>query len=108
MKRALILTGLVYAKFSFYKSALLAFFLHHAGDHEAGRAAGAQLDELAGGRGLAEQLAGDLVTEDGDLLVGGDVAALNPAASMAICISCSWNNGTPRVFSSEFRSSGWR
>ena len=25
-------------------------------------------------------------------------AALNPAASIAICMSCSWNSGTPRVF----------
>ena len=24
----------------------------------------------------------------------------NPATSMAICMSCSWNRGTPRVFSS--------
>ena len=33
---------------------------------------------------------------------------VNPATSMAICISCSWNNGTPNVLPSEFSSSGWR
>src|SRR5213082_3264427 len=27
-----------------------------------------------------------------------------PAPTMAICIACSWNNGTPRVFSSTRRN----
>ena len=27
-------------------------------------------------------------------------AALNPAQSIAICMSCSWNSGTPSVFAS--------
>ena len=35
-------------------------------------------------------------------------AGLNPATSMAICISCSWNSGTPKVLASEFSSSGCR
>jgi hypothetical protein len=33
---------------------------------------------------------------------------VNPATSMAICINCSWNNGTPSVLPSEFSSSGCR
>ena len=33
---------------------------------------------------------------------------VNPATSIAICISCSWNNGTPSVFSREFRNNGCR
>ena len=37
-----------------------------------------------------------------------DSAGVNPATSMAICISCSWNSGTPSVFCSDFSSSGWR
>ena len=35
-------------------------------------------------------------------------AGVNPATSMAICISCSWNSGTPRVFFRLFSSRGWR
>ena len=35
-------------------------------------------------------------------------AALNPATSTAICMSCSWNSGTPRVFSRDRSSSGCR
>ena len=33
---------------------------------------------------------------------------LNPATSMAICMSCSWNSGMPRVFASDGSSNGWR
>jgi hypothetical protein len=32
---------------------------------------------------------------------------VNPAASIAMCIICSWNKGTPRVFLSERSSDGW-
>ena len=37
-----------------------------------------------------------------------DSAGVNPATSMAICISCSWNSGTPSVLARLFSSSGWR
>ena len=33
-----------------------------------------------------------------------DSAGVNPAMSMAICMSCSWNSGTPRVRDSVARS----
>jgi hypothetical protein len=33
--------------------------------------------------------------------------AVKPATSTAICMSCSWNSGTPSVFSRAFFSSGW-
>ena len=33
---------------------------------------------------------------------------VKPATSIAICISCSWNNGTPSVLPSEFSSNGCR
>ena len=33
--------------------------------------------------------------------------AENPATSTAICMSCSWNSGTPRVFFSAPASNGW-
>ena len=35
-------------------------------------------------------------------------AAVNPATSTAICISCSWNSGTPRVLARDRSSSGCR
>ncbi len=35
-------------------------------------------------------------------------AAVKPATSMAICMSCSWNSGTPSVLRSELSSSGCR
>ena len=34
--------------------------------------------------------------------------AENPATSIVICISCSWNSGTPSVFSRAFSRRGWR
>ena len=37
-----------------------------------------------------------------------DSAPVNPATSMAICMSCSWNNGTPRVFFNDGSSKGCR
>ena len=37
-----------------------------------------------------------------------DSAGVNPATSMAICISCSWKSGTPRVRSRAGCISGWR
>ena len=33
-------------------------------------------------------------------------AASKPATSMAICMSCSWNSGTPSVRSNAFSSNG--
>ena len=33
---------------------------------------------------------------------------LKPPTSMAICMSCSWNSGTPSVFSNDRSSSGCR
>ena len=37
-----------------------------------------------------------------------DSAGVNPAASMAICMSCSWNSGTPSVLASDRSSRGCR
>ena len=34
-------------------------------------------------------------------------AAVNPAQSTASCMSCSWNSGTPSVFSRHGFVSGW-
>ncbi len=35
-----------------------------------------------------------------------DSAGVKPATSMAICMSCSWNSGTPRVLARQRSSSG--
>jgi hypothetical protein len=35
-------------------------------------------------------------------------AGVKPATSIAICMSCSWNSGTPSVLASAFSSSGCR
>ena len=35
-------------------------------------------------------------------------AGVKSATSMAICMSCSWNSGTPLVLASDFSSSGCR
>ncbi|MNW55837.1 hypothetical protein D3C74_335250 [compost metagenome] len=35
-------------------------------------------------------------------------AALKLATSIAICMSCSWNRGTPSVLASDFSSNGCR
>ncbi len=87
-REAVFAEALDLAEAAFGKVPLIATF-DHALDHFG--VEGVDGAGLAEGRHGAAQLVG--------------FPGVNPAATMAICMACSWNNGTPSVLPSTSSSS---